>query len=91
MTIGRIFNSHCVIQKRKDPLTRGAGAEAKAYMPVQLNSLSSKNISEDLASLEPWIKVNKMRLANHKNFHPLRNFRFENTYSSGFEVYFSSR
>ena len=38
MTIGRIINSVCVIQKRKDPLTRGAGTEAIAYMPVQLNS-----------------------------------------------------
>ena len=33
MTIGRIINSDCVIQKRKNPLTRGDGD-----MPVQLNS-----------------------------------------------------
>ena len=38
MIIGGIINSDCVIQKQKDPLTRGAGAEAIAYMPVQLNS-----------------------------------------------------
>ena len=53
ITIGRIFNSGCVIQKRKDPLTRGAGAEAIAYMPVQLNSysldLSYASLIEDAA------------------------------------------
>ena len=38
MTIGRIFNSDCVLQKWKDPLTRGADAETIAYMPVKLNS-----------------------------------------------------
>ena len=38
MTIGGIITSDCVIQKRKDPLSRGAGTEAIAYLPVQLNS-----------------------------------------------------
>ena len=64
MTIERIINSDCVIQKRKDPLTRGAGTESIAYMPVQLNSTQLNSslapISPPKVAMVQLVKVNRV-------------------------------